>query len=246
VKTWSMAAVAALAISGIVAASYLSLNLLVTAVALVIVVVAAGWPHLLEVPARKTLSTVIALSGLAAVAAALLAPAGSLLMWLPTAVALGVAAVFVVQLLRGTGQSYRLESTLGAATGVLLAGMGSGWVAADRLAHTATPGMMLVTGLSMLVALAVCEIPWPDRIVAPLAVVMAALAGALAAALFAGVPPAAAAAVATAGAAVLASFRRLILAGKGPGNWLAALSLAGAPVLAIGSLVYFIDKLLLA
>lgn len=242
-----MAAVAALAISGIVAASYLSLNVLVTVVGLVTVMVAAGWPHLLEVPARKTLSTVIALSGLAAVAAALLAPAGSLLMWLPTAVALGVAAVFVVQLLRGTGQSHRLESTLGAATGVLLAGMGSGWVAADRLAaSTANPGIMLVTGLTMLVALAVCEIPWPDRIVAPLAVVMAALAGALAAALFAGVPPAVAAAVAAAAAAVLASFRRLILAGKGPGNWLAALSLAGAPVLAIGSLVYFIDKLLLA
>jgi len=241
-----MAVVAALAVAGIVAASYLSLGVLVAAVCLVTLVVGIGWPHLLGVPARKTLAAVITLSGLAAVAAAALAPAASLLMWLPMAAALGVAAVFVVQLLRGTGQSHRLESTLGASTGVLLAAMGSGWVAADRLAANASnSGMMLVTGLGMLTALAVCEIPWPDRIVAPVAVVLAGLAGVLAALLFAPLPPRAAGAGCAGAAAVLASFRRLVVAGDGPDNWPAALSVGAAPVLGIGALVYFIDKLLL-
>ncbi|MHA7143417.1 hypothetical protein ACX80U_01740 [Arthrobacter sp. TmT3-37] len=247
-KRTSVAAAAGTAAAGIiVASSYIALPVLAIAVAAVCVLAAIGWPYVLRVPARKSQSTAIGLSALLAVILAATVPGPSFLAWFPAAVALGVGAVFMIQLVRGTGQSLRLESTLGASSGVIAVAMGAGWVAADRLtANAADSGMTLVTGVSILVAIAVALLPLPDRLVAPAAVVLAALAGPLGALLFTDVPALAAGVVGLACGAVIAATRRLLVARDAPLDVLAAVAAGVTPVLAIGSVVYFLDKLFLS
>jgi hypothetical protein len=239
--------VAAVVTAGaIVTASYLSLQATAIVIGAAAVTAAIGWPHLLGVPARKSQSAAIGLSALLAIVLTATVPGQSFLAWFPPAVALGVGAVFMIQLIRGTGQSFRLESTLGASSGVLAVTMAAGWVAADRLAVNATDsGVMLVTGISMVVAALACLLPFPDRLAGPTAVVLAALAGPLGALLFTDVPAVPAAVVGVACGVVLAGSRRLLLAREAPLGVLAAVTAGMTPVLATGAVVYLIDRLLL-
>ncbi|WP_422390454.1 hypothetical protein [Arthrobacter sp. N1] len=244
-------AVAAGAASGataaIVGASYVSLPSVAIVTGLLCIVAAIGWPAILRVPARKSQAAAIGSSALLAVVLTSVNPGPSFLTWFPASVALGVGAVFMIQLIRGTGQSYRLESTLGASSGVIAVAMGSGWVAADRLGvNAADSGVLLVTGVSVVIAIAVCLLPLPDRLVAPAAVVLAGLAGPLGALLFTDVPALPAAVVGVACGAVLAGTRRLLVARESPLDTTAAIAAGVAPVLALGAVVYFLEKLLLA
>lgn len=241
------AGAAAVAAGAVVGSSYISLPAVAVTVGIASVLAAIGWPHVLGVPARKSQATAIGLSALLAIVLTATVAGPAVLAWFPAAVALGVGAVFMIQLVRGTGQSFRLESTLGSSSGVLAVTMGSGWVAADRLAvNAADSGMMLVTGISMIVAVLACLLPFPDRLAGPTAVVLAALAGPLGALLFTDVPALPAAVVGLACGVVLAGSRRLLLAREAPLGVLAALSAGITPVLAIGAFVYILDKLLLA
>ncbi|MHA7153922.1 hypothetical protein [Arthrobacter sp. TMN-50] len=246
-RIWSVAVAAAVAVSSVVAASYLSLSAVLGVATVLILVFAVGWPHVLGVPARKSQSAVIGLSAVAAAAAALAVPDSDFMRWMPVATALGLGGIFLIQLFRGTGQSHRLESTLGGGVGVFLACLGSGWVAADRLAVNAgNSGMMLVTGISVMIALAVSLLPWPDRVIAPLGTVLAATAGPLGAILFTDVSGLTGGIIGAVSGAVVVCARRLLLARDTPASLPAALSIGVAPVLVIGSLVYFLGKLLTA
>lgn len=102
------------------------------------VVFCYAWPYLLGVPAKRTISTVGALSSVLAVTSPLYAPPDVMLRYVPVYVGFGVAASFVVQLLRGTGQVRRMESLIGLSAGLLLAGSGAGWVAVARIARDFT------------------------------------------------------------------------------------------------------------
>lgn len=238
---------AVVAAGAIVGFSYVSLGAVALATGAVAVVAAIGWPHILRVPARKSQAAAIGLSALLAVVLTATAPGPSFIGWFPASVALGVGAIFMIQLVRGTGQSHRLESTFGASAGVLAVCMGSGWVAADRLGINASDsGVLLVTGISILVAIFACLLPLPDRLAAPITVVLAGLAGPLGALLFTDVRPLAAAIVGVACGAVFAGTRRLLVAREAPLSMPASLSAGATPVLAIGAIVYFLEKLLLS
>lgn len=241
------ALVAAVALIAVVGASYVSLAVSAAVVVVLILVAAIGWPHVLGVPARKSQSTAIALSALAACAAAYLSPSGAALTWLPVAVALGVGAIFLIQLIRGTGQSHRLESTLGASSGVFVIALGAGWIAAENLGVNAgTSGVTLVTGISVLVAIGTALLPWPDRMVGPLGVVLAALAGPLCALVFTDVEGLAAGIIGAVCGAVIMAGRRLVISRDAPLNAAAMLAVGVAPILGIGSLAYFLERLLLS
>ncbi|WP_223262998.1 hypothetical protein [Arthrobacter sp. NamB2] len=241
------AGAAAVATGAIVASSYISLTAVALIVGAAVVLAAVGWPYVLGVPARKSQSAAIGLSALLAVVLTATIPGPSFLAWFPASVALGVGAVFMIQLIRGTGQSHRLESTLGASSGVVAVAMGSGWVAAERLAVNASDsGVMLVTGISILVAIAVCLLPFPDRLVAPAVVLLAALAGPLGGLLFTDVPALSAAVVGLACGTVIAGTRRLLVAREASLPAIAAVASGVTPVLAIGAVVYFLDKLFLS
>ncbi|WP_125615322.1 permease [Specibacter cremeus] len=242
-KTSIMGPAAIIALAAIVVGPQLGVGYSVGVGVVLAIVFGFGWPHYLRIPARKTLGTVIAVAGAASAVAAGLTPGPEYLKWTPVFVALGFGAVMVVQLIRGTGQPHRLESTLGAGVGVVLASLGCGWVAAYRF--VGEPGMFRITGVSALVALLVGMIRWPDRVIAPLAVVLAALAGPLAALLFSEVHIVAAAVIGALMAAIIISFRRLATLSAPPATAAGAVSMAVAPILSLGALVYFIDKLLL-
>ncbi len=246
-RFWIAAAAAAASLAGLTGASFLSPLAVAAVTAVLCAAAAVGWPHILGVPARKTQSAAIGLSALAATAAAAFTPGPGFMVWFPGAVALGVGAVFLIQLLRGTGQSHRLESTFGASSGVFAVALGSGWAAADRLAvNSAGTGVLLVAGISILAALAATLLPLPDRVGAALVPASGALAGWLGALLTAGVPVLPAVLVGLVSGAVLVSGRRLLAAREEPLNPAAALSAGITPVLAIGALVYFLDALLLS
>lgn len=241
--SWAVGVVGIAGLIAIVAAVYASPQVLAAVGVLIAVAVGVGWPHFLRIPAKKTLAAVIALPGAGAAVSAAVVPAPGYLDWTPAFVALGMMAVFVVQLVRGTGQAQRLESTLGCCVGVLLSCLGAGWIASARF--NGVREMLLVAAVSAAVALLAGLIRWPDSIVAPLGIVLAGLAGPLAGLVLSDIAVLPAAVFGVVVGAVLASFRRLATLRGAPLNILAALSMGLAPVSAVGSLAYFIDKLLI-
>ncbi|KAD4060295.1 hypothetical protein GD627_04400 [Arthrobacter yangruifuii] len=244
-KLWSLAVPAALAIIGIVGASYLSVPAVAVLSGAAALLAGVCWPHLIGVPVRRTQGAALGLAGAAAAAGAYFAPAGAMLTWLPAVVAVGVGAVFLIQLLRGTGQAHRLESIVGIISGVLVVALGSGWVAADRLAGAeGDPALLSVAGSAALAALAVTLIPLPDRMAAPLGLLVGGLTASLVALVVAGIPWQAAAFSGVVIAAVVMAFRRLALSRKDVSNTAGRLALGLAPVLVLGSVVYFLGRLL--
>ncbi|MFC8040106.1 permease [Paenarthrobacter sp. NPDC057355] len=242
-KSWSIGVFGLVALTAIVAGTFVSREVMVGVGIAASAAVGIGWPHFLGVPAKKTLAAVIGLSGAGSAVAAAYLPAPGFLEGTPAFVALGVMAVFVVQLVRGTGQAQRLESTLGCSAGVLLNCLGAGWIASARF--NGVKEMVLVAGLSAAVALLVGIIRWPDRIVAPLGVVMAGLMGPLAGLVFSDIAVLPAALVGVVVGSVLVCFRRMTTLRRGRLNIAAAVGMGVAPVWAVGALAYFIDKLLI-
>lgn len=243
VKSWSIGVIGLAGLSAIVASVYRTPDVLLAVAVVIALAVGVGWPHYLGIPAKKTLAAVIGLSGAGSAVAAATVPAPGYLDWTPGFIALGVTAVFLVQLLRGTGQAQRLESTLGCCVGVLLSCLGAGWIAGARF--NGVKEMVLVAGISAAVPLLAGLIRWPDRIIAPLGIVLAGLAGPLAGLVFSDIAVLPAAVFGVLVGAVLVSFRRLVTLRGTPLNFPAALGMGLAPVSAVGSLAYFIDKLLI-
>lgn len=107
---------------------------------------ALGWPRLLGAPARRSLSATILVPGLIAVWVMAVLEAGVEFssetvvgdrpdLWLaPVAalIALGTMAGFVVQVIRGQGRPFRLESTATTVAGVAIATSSSAWVVLAR------------------------------------------------------------------------------------------------------------------
>ncbi len=150
------------AASSLFAATALALASWAGTVAMTLVVcaicvfISLGWPQLMGVTARRSLSSVIAAAGVvAALGAAVVGTADNLFFWSSVALAFGVMSVFLIQVLRGTGRPHRLESTIGACAGVLIATTTAGWVAGLRypveLAGASggedTTGILTVRGL---------------------------------------------------------------------------------------------------
>ncbi|HSN35896.1 MAG TPA: permease [Arthrobacter sp.] len=242
-RSWAIGIIGLAGLAAIVGASYASPGALLAVSVLTAAGIGFGWPHFLGIPARKTLGALIALPGIGAAVAATYLPAPGFLDWTPSFMAAGLMAIFVMQLIRGTGQAQRLESTLGSSAGVLLSCLGAGWIACARF--NGVREMLLVAGISAAIALLAGLIRWPDRVVAPLGVLGAGLAGPLAGLVFSDIAVLPAAIVGVVVGAVLVSFRRLVILRGESLSWAAALGIGLGPVAAVGSLAYFIDKLLI-
>lgn len=242
-KSWRIGIIGLAGLAAVVAGAYSSPVALLAVAVLTAIGVGIGWPHFLGIPAKKTLAVLIGLPGVGSAVAATYLPAPGFLNWTPSFMAVGVMAVFVMQLLRGTGQAQRLESTLGSCAGVLLSCLGAGWIACSRF--NGVREVFLVAAVSAAIALLAGLIRWPDRVVAPLGIVGAGLAGPLAGLVFSDIAVIPAAVVGIVVGAVLVSFRRLVVLRGEPLDLAAALGMGLGPVSAVGSLAYFIDKLLI-
>ena len=242
-KTWGIGIIGLAALAAVIAGAYSSPEALLAVACLTALGIGIGWPHFLGIPAKKTLAALIGLPGAGSAIAATYLPAPGFLDWTPSFIAAGVMAIFVMQLLRGTGQAQRLESTLGSCAGVMLSCLGAGWIAGSRF--NGVREMVLVAGISAAVALLAGLIRWPDRVVAPLGIIGAGLAGPLAGLVFSDIAVLPAALVGVVVGSVLVSFRRLVVLRGEALDFPAALGMGLAPVSAVGSLAYFIDKLLI-
>ncbi|MBO0594204.1 hypothetical protein I2485_03175 [Nesterenkonia sp. E16_7] len=151
-----VAASALLAATALALASWAGTLAMTLVVCGLSILIALGWPQLMGVAARRSLSAVIACAGvIAALGAGIVDTADELFFWSSVALAFGVMSVFLIQVLRGTGRPHRLESTIGACAGVLIATTGAGWVAglrypvelADATGDGAPGGLLAVRGL---------------------------------------------------------------------------------------------------
>ncbi|WP_427172137.1 permease [Arthrobacter sp. 92] len=242
-KPWTIGIIGLAGLGVFVAGAYISPEALLAVSVFAALAIGVGWPHFLGIPAKKTLAAIIGLPGAGSAVAATYVPAPGFLDWTPAFIAAGVMAVFLMQLLRGTGQAQRLESTLGSSAGVLLSCLGAGWIAASRF--NGVREMLLVAAISAAFALLAGLIRWPDRIVAPLGIVLAGLTAPLAGLIFTNIAVIPAAVVGVVVGAVLVSLRRLVILRGDQINFAAALGMGLAPVAAVGSVAYFIDKLLI-
>lgn len=242
-KTWSIGIIGLAGLAAIVAAAYATPEAMLAVACLTALGIGIGWPHFLGIPAKKTLAALIGLPGVGSALAATYLPAPGFLDWAPSFIAAGVMSIFVMQLLRGTGQAQRLESTLGSCAGVMLSCLGAGWIACSRF--NGVREMVLVAGISAAMALLAGLIRWPDRVVAPLGIIGAGLAGPLAGLIFSDIAVVPAALAGVVVGSVLVSFRRLVVLHGETLDFPAALGMGLAPVSAVGSLAYFIDKLLI-
>jgi hypothetical protein len=133
VKYLPVALTALVSAAAIALASWFGVTALLLVVCGLCGVVALGWPQLMGVTARKSLSAVIMAAGIVAVlGAAIVNQVESLFFWSSVSLAFGVMVVFVIQVIRGSGRPHRLESTLGACTGVVITTTAAGWVAGLR------------------------------------------------------------------------------------------------------------------
>lgn len=208
---------------------------------LLVLTFAIGWPYYLGLPARKTLATLIAVVGLISMLIAQFASGPSLLGWLAPVSAAGVVAVFVVQLIRGTGQSHRLESLFGSVAGIVLATSAAGWVAVPRL--SGGDELLAISGGCAVVVLLLSMLSWPDRIVAPLGLLVGGLVGSLMALMFAGRSLLGPLVTALVVSSVLLAFRRMTTMARPTQSAWGQLGLAVAPVLALGAVVYFAGRM---
>ncbi|MFC7401131.1 hypothetical protein [Citricoccus sp. GCM10030269] len=229
--------------------------------AVLVVVAALGWPQLLGAPARKSLTAVLGVTGLVAVAAAALWPGrnpgeeaaafgASFVEPIAVCMALGIVAAFMVQLFRGAGSPHRLESTAGTIAGLAVVCAGAGWTALVRLAaETSSVSTLMISvasvALSLIVAALAGLVPLPRHGDVLLAVVLAGVVP-VAVSVITPLPlPAAVVAGVLAAVVLILIGRTAPQRGAGrPDGVRAALALGVAPVAVAGLLTYFVFRIM--
>ena len=91
-------------------------------------IIAWGWPKAAGLPSPKGSSVVLALTALALVLAVLVAEGEPYLRWAPAALAFGLIAMFVHQLLRRDGRPRLTESVMGTSLGLAILASGTAYL----------------------------------------------------------------------------------------------------------------------
>lgn len=251
VKSVTVASTAVMSLAAIVLFSYVGLErtgpLLVAAFCAVIVgVFSFTWTKISDLPASLSMGFVTLVAGLGAIVAALNAPPQQSLTYFAVFVVAGLALTFLVQLFRGTGAAQRLYSVTAGAAASFIAASTSGWVAVERLGtNDFNSPLTFLVGIGVVAAVLVCCIRWPDRIIAPLAIVTAALISGLAAIAFVSVPPWHAMVFSAVAAAITASCRAVFITEGGAETRSAAIAFGLTPIMMSGALVYFAERLVI-
>lgn len=216
----------------------------VSAVAgLLALVVAVGWPSLLDLPSRLGSGVVIALGGAGGVLAVAATRGLPVLRELPVVVALAVLLAFVNELARQDGRRRLVESVSGTVTGVLVASAAAGWVAAIR-----TPsgvGLVVTGALALAAAAAVSAIPFGEWLSAGMTTFAGVAGGVAAGAVMPGVGPLPGAALGVAVGLLVGVLH--VLFERVPAlrrRWAAAAALM-LPVSVSGILTYVVGRVLL-
>lgn len=228
--------------AGVAAAAFVGQLPLVVVAGLLTVLLALGWPVLLDLPNALGSGVVIALVGLGSVLAVTVSTGATLLWLVPTVVALGVLLAFVAELLRQDGRLRLVESVTGTVTGLLVVSAASGWVAALR-----APGdtALVITGAAALaVSAAVSAVHLGVRTGALVTTAAGVITGAAVGSVMPGLSilPGLALGFAT---GLLVAALHVLLDGVGTlRRFLAAVAAVVLPVLLGGILVYVVGRVL--
>lgn len=222
---------------GLVVAAALGTGAMTVLVGVGAVVTGAGWVRLQGLTAARAHGVVIALAGIASALITLRLPS-AYLTWAGLIAALGLIAVFLIELLRGTGAARRLEALVASSSGVALTALGAGWIGSLRVATEQHAALIGVTAVAAFAAVLMAAVPWPDRMIGPLCVLVATAVAPLVALLVRESGAGTAALLGAVAGLVVATFRRMVLADGGPRTRLGAVAVGVGPVLAAGSAVY--------
>ncbi len=215
---------------------------LVAASAVLALVLAVGWPVLLDLPARLGSSVVIALGGVGGVIAVTATRGQPVLRELPIVVALAILLAFVNELARQDGRHRLVESVTGTVTGVLVATAAAGWVASGR-----TPGgtSLVVSGaVALAVGAAVSAVPLGGWTAAAVTTVAAVIAGGAVGAVMPGTDVLAGAFLGLATGILVAALHALFDRQPVLSRRWAALATIVLPVSVSGILVYVVGRVL--
>ncbi len=218
---------------------------LALAAALVLVVLLAwGWPPLLDLPSPRGTTSVLVAAGAGSAVAVWRTGAEPRLEWLALALAGGVIAEFVHQLLRRDGRPRLVESVSGTVAGIVVLGSAASVLA---LPGSQVGAVGVVLWAAPVVAGAVVQLlPFPNRLTMAVGVLVGLLLGSLAGGMLAGATPLAGLVCGGLTAAVALMVHRLLVvlpaAGRAPG-WLA---LAVAPLATSGLVGYVALRLLVS
>ena len=208
-----------------------------------VVLLAWGWPALVDLPSPRGTTAVLFLGGTASVLSVAAADAEPRLNWLALALGGSVIAEFVHQLMRRDGRPRMVESVSGTIAGLVVLGSLSSVLA--LVEAPAGAAGVLTWAVSVAVALLVQLAPVSSRIVIVVGAALAAVAGGLLGSLLDdGTLLAGALTGALCGAVALVVHRLLVVlpaAGRAPG-WLA---LAAAPLATTGMVGYVVLRLTL-
>jgi hypothetical protein len=236
------AVLTAVAAAVVALAAWVGEPALVVVAGLLALTVAVGWRHLLNSPARRGATGVIALGGLAGVVAVLLTEGEPFLRNLPEVLALSVLLAFVHELVRRDGRERLVESVAGVVSGTLVATCATGWVAVGR---TDAGTAVVVTGaVALAVASAVSAAPPAGWLGAAITAAAGVAAGAGAAALLPDVEALPGAVVGLAVGVLVATLHRLFDGlPSARGRW-PCTAAAVLPVTVTGIVVYVVGRVL--
>ncbi len=232
------AAVAAVVAAGAVAGE----PALVAVAAVLVLLVAAGWPRVVGAPAPRGVGVVIALGGLGGLAAVTLTEGEPFLRELPEVLALAVLAAFVHELVRRDGRERLVESVAGAISGVMVVATVTGWVAALRT--DGGTAVVLTGAVALAAASAVSAAPLAGWLAAALTIAAGVAAGAATAAAVPGVDPLPGVLIGLAVGVLGATLRRLLDRLPSMRDRLPALAGALLPVAVTGMVTYVVGRVL--
>lgn len=213
------------------------------AVAFTGVVLAWGWPTLLQCPSPRGTSLVVGAGAVAVGATVALTRTEPFLIWVPVTVAVSVIVAFLHQLARRDGRPGLARGAAASASGLALAAAGAPLAA---LPWYRGSGPYVVAAMTALAVAALVELlgRWPatNRWLAVPVLVLGA-AGALAAgALAHGIPLVAAALLGALVAGVSHALRRALLALPGAAGVQARTAAAAGSALVVGVVVYLLVR----
>lgn len=236
------AVVSAVLAAVVAVTGFLGVLPLAVAGAVLVLVLALGWPTLASLPFAPGAGAVIALGGLGSVAAVTFTAEEPFLQHMALVLAGAVVLAFVNELLRRDGRVRMVESVSGTVTGTVLAVCVTGWVATARLAG----GAELVVAGAVALALGSAAValrgrPW---LVYGVTVLAACAGGALVGALLPGVELVAGVVLGVGVGVLVAAMHALFDRFTALARWLPSLAVAALPVTVSGVLVYVAGRVL--
>lgn len=205
--------------------------------------IAWGWPVLLQLPARSGTFVVVALGGAGGVIAVTVSQGAPVLRTLPVVVAFAVLLAFASELARTDGRRRLVDSVAGGVSGVLIASSAAGWVAAMRT--PADVGLVVTGALALFFGAFVSAVPFGGWTSAGITVFASVLGGLGASLVMPRVEPVAGAVLGLSVGLLVAVLHVLFLQVPTLTKRWASVAAAAVPVSVSGILVYVVGRVLL-